>query len=69
MGLLFDLAVVAVALLVGGSLAVLAWTVAVGGTAAVSRGRGVIADARATVAATEAGLEATTRLEGDGPTA
>jgi hypothetical protein len=69
MGLILDLAVVAVALLVVGSLAVLAWTLAVGGTVAADRGRRRIADARATIAGAEAGLGATTQAEGDGPTA
>ena len=61
MGLILDLAVVAVALLVVASLALLAWTLAVGGSAAVERGRRRVAHARGTIAGTLA--------EGDGPTA
>lgn len=69
MGLLFDLAVVGVSVLVVASLVLLAWTIAVGGTAAADRGRRHVADARATIAAAEGGFRATRQAEGDGPTA
>lgn len=69
MGLILDLAVVAVALLVVGSLALLAWTLAAGGSAAVDRGRRRVADARATIVAAAARLDATPQPEGDEPSA
>ena len=67
MGQILDLAVVAVSLIVVGSLGLLAWTLAVGGTAAVDGGRSRIARVRARVADATTGLEATTQTEGDRP--
>lgn len=60
MGLILDLAVAAVTLVVLGSLALLAWTVAVGVTRATGRARERVAGLRATVADARARLSATT---------
>lgn len=66
MGLIFDLAVVGVSLLVAGSLALLTWTVGVGGTTAADRGRRRVAHARAAIAAADARITVTSQAEGDG---
>jgi type II secretory pathway component PulJ len=58
-GLILDLAVVAVTLVVLGSLALLAWTVAIGATRAAERGRTRIAELRREVAAAEARITTT----------
>ena len=66
MGLILDLAVVAVTLVVLGSLALLAWTVAVGATRAAERGRTRVAGMRREIAAAEARMR--TAAEGRGET-
>ena len=53
MGLILNLAVVTLGLLVIGSLALLAWTIAVSAVRAVRRERERVADARRSVAAAE----------------
>ena len=60
MGLILDVAVVAIALVVIGSLATLAWTLGVSGVGAVRRERVAVAQARERVAATELRLRAAT---------
>jgi hypothetical protein len=57
-GLILDLAVVALALVVIGSLALLAWTLAVSAVRAVHRGRADIAESRRSVADADARLRA-----------
>ncbi len=59
MGLILDLAVVGVTLVVLGSLALLAWTVAVGATRAAERGRTRVAGMRRGIAAAEARMRTT----------
>jgi hypothetical protein len=82
-GLILDLSVAALALLVIGSLALLAWTLAVSGVRSVRRSRRQVAESRrgladaggrleasaATITATLADLAARTRPSkpGDGP--
>ena len=56
MGLILDLAVAALALVVIGSLATLAWTLAVSMVRATARGRERVAAARRSVAGAEARL-------------
>jgi len=56
-GLILDLAVVAVTLVVLGSLALLAWTVAIGATRAAAHGRTRVAGMRRAVADAEARVE------------
>ena len=58
MGLIFDLAVVVIGLLVIGSLALLAWTLAVSGVRAVRAERARVAVARRSVAESEARVTA-----------
>lgn len=58
MGLILDLAVVALALAVIGSLAVLAWTLAISAPRAVHRQRARIAERRASIADAEVRLRA-----------
>ena len=53
MGLIFDLAIVALALVVVGSLALLAWTLAVSAVDAVRRETASVTEARVSVAAAE----------------
>jgi hypothetical protein len=57
-GLILDLAVVALALVVIGSLALLAWTLAVSSVRAVQRGRANVAESRRSVADADARLQA-----------
>jgi hypothetical protein len=52
-GLIFDLAIAALALVVVGSLALLAWTLAVTAVDAVRRETAAVREARASVAAAE----------------
>lgn len=66
MGLILDVAVVAVTLVVLGSLALLAWTVAIGATRAAERGRTRVAGMRRAVADAEARTRTT---DGHGETA
>lgn len=66
MGLILDLAVVAVTLVVLGSLGLLAWTLAIGATRAVGEGRARVAGMRRAVADAEARLS--TRTDGHGET-
>ena len=56
MGLILDLAVVVLAALVIGSLALLAWTLAVSAVRSVRRGRAQVAASRRSVADAEARL-------------
>lgn len=56
MGLILDLAVVALALVVIGSLALLAWTLGVSAVRSVRRGRESVAEARSSAAASEVRL-------------
>ena len=56
MGLILDLAVVALAVLVIGSLALLAWTLAVSSVRSVRRSRAQVAASRRSVADAEARL-------------
>ena len=58
MGLIFDLAVVIIGLLVIGSLALLAWTLAVSGVRAVKAERARVEVARRSVAEAEARVTA-----------
>lgn len=58
MGLILDLAVVALAVAVIGSLALLAWTLGVSAAGSVRRGRASVAAARGSVAGSEARLAA-----------
>lgn len=60
MGLILDLAVAAVTLVVIGSLALLAWTVAIGATRATAQGRRRVAGARTGVGNVEARLRRVT---------
>jgi hypothetical protein len=57
-GLILDLAVVALALVVIGSLALLAWTLGVSAVRSVRRGQGSVAEARRTVSESEVRLVA-----------
>jgi hypothetical protein len=57
-GLILDLAVVALALVVIGSLALLAWTLGVSAVRSVRRGRESVAEARRTAAESEVRLVA-----------
>ena len=59
MGLILDLAVVILAGLVIGSLALLAWTLAVSSVRSVRRGRAQVAATRRSVADAEARLQST----------
>jgi len=61
MGLILDLAVAAVTLVVIGSLALLAWTVAIGATRATARGHGRVSGMRSAVADAEARLKASSQ--------
>ena len=54
MGLILDLAVIAIATVVVGSLALLTWTLSVSTVHAVTRGRAHMASARSAVAAADA---------------
>jgi hypothetical protein len=64
--LILDLAVLAIAAVVVGSLALLSWTFAVSTVHAVERGRGQVAGARAATARAEAAIRAApTRGSGD----
>lgn len=65
MGLILDLAVVAVTLVVLGSLALLAWTLAIGATSAAERGRTRVAGLRRGIAAAEARMRATADGRGE----
>jgi len=65
-GLILDLAVVAVTLVVLASLALLAWTVAIGATKAAERGRTRVAGMRREIVAAEARMRA--RTDGHGET-
>ncbi|HSJ00242.1 MAG TPA: hypothetical protein VLA59_07645 [Patescibacteria group bacterium] len=58
MGLILDLAVVALALVVIGSLALLAWTLGVSAVRSVRRGRASMAEARQSAAESEVHLTA-----------
>ena len=58
MGLILDLAVVALALVVIGSLALLAWTLGVSAVRSVRRGRESVTEVRRSVAASEVRLAA-----------
>ena len=60
MGLILDLAVVAVTIVVLASLALLAWTVAIGGTRAAEQGRTRVAGMRREIADVESRLRAGT---------
>jgi Tfp pilus assembly protein PilX len=55
-GLIFDLAIAALALVVVGSLALLAWTLAVTAVDGIRRETAAVREARSTVAAAEARL-------------
>lgn len=68
MGLILDLAVVAVTLVVIGSLALLAWTVAVGGTRAAAQGRSRVTAMRTAIADAEARLRSGTDTQGGATT-
>jgi hypothetical protein len=57
-GLVLDLAVVALALVVIGSLALLAWTLGVSAVRSVRRGRASVAEARRSVAEADVRLTA-----------
>ena len=59
MGLILDLAVAALALVVIGSLAVLAWTLAVTASRATDRQRARVAEQRASISDADARLRAT----------
>ena len=59
MGLILDLAVVVLAAIVIGSLALLAWTLAINAVAATRQGRARVAQSRHAVADAEARLHAT----------
>ena len=65
MGLILDLAVVAVTLVVLGSLALLTWTVGISATRAAAQGRARIAAMRHAVAAAESRMRATNDGHGD----
>lgn len=65
MGLILDLAVVAVTLVVMGSLALLAWTVGIGATRAAAHGRTRVASMRRAVAEAESRLRATNDRDGE----
>ena len=65
MGLILDLAVVAVTLVVLGSLALLAWTVGIGATRAAAQGRMRVADMRLAVAEAESRMRSTNDGHGD----
>ena len=56
MGLILDLAVIGVTIVVLGSLALLAWTLAIGAGRAADDARARVAQVRATVERAEAGL-------------
>ena len=62
MGLILDVAVIALAVAVVGSLALLSWTLAVSAARAVSDGRAEVAAARRRVAEAEERLDAIARL-------
>jgi len=64
-GLILDLAVVAVTLVVLASLALLAWTVAIGATRAAERGHTRVAGMRREIANAEARLRARTDRHGE----
>jgi len=64
-GLILDLAVVAVTIVVLASLALLAWTVAVGATRSAERGRARVAGLRREIAAAEARLRTATEGRGE----
>jgi hypothetical protein len=64
-GLILDLAVVAVTLVVLGSLALLAWTVGIGATQAAAHGRTRVAGMRRAVAEAESALRATNDGHGE----
>ena len=66
MGLILDLAVVALTLVVLGSLALLGWTVAVGGARATAHGQGRIDRARNAITGAEARLRAMAETGGEG---
>jgi len=68
MGLVLDLAVVAVTLVVIGSLALLAWTLAVGATRATAHGRERVAAMRTAIADAEARLGSGTDSHGGATT-
>lgn len=68
MGLILDLAVVAVTLVVIGSLALLAWTLAVGATRATAQGRSRVAGMRTAIADAEARLGSGTDSQGGATT-
>jgi len=61
-GLILDLAVVALALVVIGSLALLAWTLGVSAVRSVRRGRATVTEARRSAAESEARLIAGAEL-------
>ena len=65
MGLFLDLAVLAMMLVVLGSLALLAWTVGVSATRAAARGRTRIAGMRRAVADAESRMRATNEWHGE----
>jgi hypothetical protein len=64
-GLIFDLAVAALALLVIGSLALLAWTLGISAVRSVGRERLRLADARRAVAAAEDRMRASAATVSD----
>ena len=64
MGLILDLAVVVLALVVIGSLALLAWTLAVSAVRASRRGLVEVADARRSIADADARLRASAARAG-----
>ena len=68
MGLILDLAIVLVVAVVIGSLAALAWTLAVGASAATARGRAQVAAGRTRVSDLAARMRRDTEADG-GPTA
>ena len=68
MGLILDLAVVAVTLVVIGSLALLAWTLAIGATRATTHGRERVAGMRTAIADAEARLVSGTDSQGGATT-
>jgi len=68
MGLVLDLAIVAVTLIVIASLGLLAWTLAVGATRATAQGRERVAGMRAAIADAEARLGSGTDSHGGATT-
>jgi hypothetical protein len=64
-GLILDLAVVAVTLVVLGSLALLTWTLAISATRAAAQGRTRVAGMRRAVAEMEATLRARNDRDGE----